>query len=80
MTIYPRIKAGRCRSDREWGGQVVHAIIAEHEPAYGFDKAVCGVQPGRRGIGWSGWEAPQVTCPKCLAKLAKQAEQTKEQA
>lgn len=31
---------------------------------------LCGAKPGKRSVGWS-YVADNVTCPKCLAKLAK---------
>ena len=34
---------------------------------------LCGAKPGRRSAGWSSYPGEQVTCPKCLRKLAGRA-------
>jgi hypothetical protein len=34
---------------------------------------VRGAKPGKRSNGWSEYHPAAVTCPKCLAKLAKES-------
>ena len=75
MTIYhARTMVGRVRTDRERSGHVAHAIAGD-DPGSSYRPALCGAAPGRRGNGWALYESPLVTCPKCLAKLAKLAVQ-----
>lgn len=67
---------GRCRSadgsTPEAGGSHYHAVpIARVSGGGSWAKALCGKTPGRRGNGWSDYPGTQVTCPKCLARLAK---------
>jgi hypothetical protein len=56
---------GRCRSGGDWGGTLYHAV------RFGEYAAVCGAKPGRRSVGWSGYRGDDVTCPKCVKKLAR---------
>jgi hypothetical protein len=71
MAAYePRIMAGSCRTATDKQGQWAHAVDVN---GWGWEKALCGKAPGIRGNGWSEWTPPAITCPKCLAKLAKQA-------
>lgn len=66
----PAVKGGRCYNgfhrDR---GQIVHYVPAMPDGSNGdwFDKALCGVVPGRRSYGWSD-SNKEVNCPKCLKK------------
>jgi hypothetical protein len=62
MTTY-RIThlAGRARSGGDRTGFVTHAVINE--------QALCGKEPGRKSAGWSSYNDPEITCPKCK-KLA----------
>jgi hypothetical protein len=72
----PYALGGRARTGGEQGGMIFHAVEeGEYGGAeYSHATALCGVQPGRRSIGWSTWhpEGQGVTCPKCLRKMAAQ--------
>jgi hypothetical protein len=72
MTDYLPLKmSGRCASGAERDkGQRFHAVALGH----GWTRAVCGAAPGDRGNGWATYPGNAVTCPRCLAKLAKQEE------
>lgn len=71
-TYEPRVMSGSCRTATDTTGRLAHAVDVN---GWGWEKAVCGATPGIRGNGWSDWKPAAVTCPKCLAKLAKQAVQ-----
>jgi hypothetical protein len=71
-TYEPRIMAGSCRTATDITGQYAHAVDVA---GWGWETALCGKTPGRKGNGWSDYRPAAVTCPKCLAKLAKQAVQ-----
>jgi hypothetical protein len=72
--IHNCIMSGMNRTATDRGGVLVHAVDYDGDPTDLHVKAVCGAAPGKRSNGWSGWHAPAVTCPKCLAKLAQLAE------
>jgi hypothetical protein len=56
---------GRCADGAERDSGVRwHAV-----PREGW-KALCGANPGRTSAGWSEYLGEQVTCPRCLVKLA----------
>lgn len=57
---------GQCRTGSERGGPRYHAVEGSD-----FGPALCGYRPGRRSNGWSDYEGEQLTCPKCIKKLAK---------
>lgn len=60
--------AGRCANGAERDhGTRWHAV------PIGLYKALCGVEPGRRSVGWSSHrvEGQDVTCPRCVKKLAR---------
>jgi hypothetical protein len=65
---------GRCANGAEGG----HGILYHAVPMVGSDmihgdhwgKALCGAEPGRRSAGWSECKGREVTCPRCLKKLA----------
>lgn len=64
--------AGRCANGAERdGGARYHAV-----PASGA--ALCGAKPGRRSAGWSPYEGPAVSCPRCLARQARRLAPAKE--
>lgn len=73
MTDYtPMYMTGRCRSGSDQTGQRAHAVPGTLDAnAWGWTRAVCGAKPGARGNGWSPYAARAVTCPRCLAALAK---------
>jgi hypothetical protein len=64
--------AGRCVNgasrDRgfRWHARLIDRNLPEH-------KAMCGMQPGKRSVGWADYcdlpEDRQITCPRCLKKL-----------
>lgn len=60
--------SGSARTGSDNRGQLNHAVPVG---AGLFGAALCGAKPGKRGNGWSEYTADAVTCPKCLAKLAK---------
>ena len=68
-TIYtPKVLTGRCRTATDSAGTVAHAVAG----VSWWETALCGAKPGKRSNGWSEYRPSAVTCPKCLAKLAKQ--------
>jgi len=68
--IRPLTLAGRCRNGAERdSGRIYHAVPGSHW------KAVCGATYGRTSVGWSPHVGREVTCPKCLKRMAK-AERT----
>lgn len=71
MAIYaPRIKTGRCRNGYQRDrGKYSHAVPEGRD----WEKALCGVEPGRLTSGWAEPLDPDfpVTCPKCLKRLMK---------
>jgi hypothetical protein len=71
--VFSRKLAGTCSNGFERGrGARYHAV-----PLMGDDytsRALCGAKPGRRSAGWQDPSAHPVTCPRCLARIAKAAE------
>ena len=66
-TYRARILTGRCRTGSERGGTKAHAVAGDSDWA----TALCGAKPGRLSNGWSDFRPTEITCPKCIAKLAK---------
>ena len=71
-----RSMAGRCANGAERDhGTRFHALPFDGTTEWGDDtsRAICGAEPGRRSVGWSSWGSDhEVTCPRCLARLARQ--------
>ena len=64
---------GRCRNGAERDrGTVYHAVGEVQRP---FGRALCGARPGLRSGGWSDQAGECVTCPRCLRKLSRQADE-----
>jgi hypothetical protein len=65
-----RTLSGRCANGAARdAGRVVHALYA---PAHAFSTALCGARPGRTsGAGFGEASGAAVTCPRCLARIAK---------
>lgn len=66
------IKSGRAfNGAHRDAGIIVHLVeeLPKHYCSGSFwgDKALCGVQPGIRGNGWT-TSNREVNCPKCLKK------------
>jgi len=70
-TYTPKVLTGRCRTGSERGGHLAHAVAGDSW----YETALCGAKPGKRSNGWSEYRPEAVTCPKCLARLAKLAQQ-----
>jgi hypothetical protein len=70
MTSVYRITyaVGQCRTATDSRGVRWHAVPGTSE----WDTSLCGYVPGRRSNGWSDYPGTEVTCPKCLARLAKE--------
>ena len=67
MTYTPMTMTGMCRNGAQRdSGRLYHAVV---EDGVGWDKALCGARPGKRGNGWSAHHGAAVTCPRCLKKL-----------
>ena len=65
---------GRARNgaDRE-GGVRMHALPIGSDA---FSTALCGAKPGRQSAGWTDDSRhTEVTCPRCLRKMAGEAGQ-----
>lgn len=62
--------AGRCADGCERGqGVKFHALpVGTSEFTHG--PALCGQKAGRRSVGWTVREGAEVTCPRCLSRLA----------
>lgn len=63
-------KAGRCfNGAHRDAGTIIHLVPPMPSNSSGFwgTKALCGVEPGRRGYGWDSTDR-QATCPKCIIK------------
>lgn len=70
LNIVTAYKAGRSfNGAHRDAGTIIHFVPSMPENTSGFwgYKALCGVEPGRRGYGWNGTEKP-ATCSKCIAK------------
>jgi hypothetical protein len=58
-------KTGRCANGYERdAGRAYHAVRA--------GRALCGTEPGRLS-GWSDQSGDNVTCPRCLHKIVREA-------
>jgi len=57
--------AGRCAN----GSELDHGT-RYHAVEFDSNRAMCGTKPGRRSVGWTR-EYKDVTCPRCIARLAK---------
>lgn len=70
FTYEARSLTGRCANGFERDrGKLVHALYA---PAGDWGTALCGARPGRlSGAGFGEPTGSAVTCPKCLARIAK---------
>jgi len=67
---------GRCANGAERdGGRLWHAVRAtERSGLIGVSPwatAVCGKIPGHGGNGWSGAAGDEITCKRCIARLAQ---------
>lgn len=70
LNLTIRRMAGRCAIGAERDGGVrYHAVDEEIWQRWGA--ALCGATPGRLGNGWSVYPGDDVTCPRCIKKLAK---------
>ena len=65
LSVYAKHLAGRCRSGGDSSGTLAHAVPA------GASTALCGRTYGRHSAGWSDHLDREVTCPRCLRKMAK---------
>lgn len=66
--------SGRCRAGSDYSGSVWHArLLDENTVNY---TATCGREPQGLSGGWSYWypDDRQVTCSRCLKKMAKSQE------
>lgn len=67
-TLVHAVIAKRCKRPpcpfNDWGRKVIP------NDDYTANISLCGKRPGRRSVGWDR-EETEVTCPRCLAKLAK---------
>lgn len=71
MGYYARRKIGRCFNGAQRdSGSIFHITKTDSYPSW--DKALCGVEPGAKGNGWSDAEELELsTCEKCIVKLEK---------
>lgn len=65
MRVYAMHLSGQCRTGSDGKGALAHAV-----PVDGYT-ALCGRTYGRRSAGWSDYLDQQVTCPRCLRKMAR---------
>ncbi len=63
--------SGQCRTATDRSGPRWHAVLSPQVAGFDGGPALCGYVPGRRSSGWSEYEGKEVTCPKCLKRLAK---------
>lgn len=71
---------GRCADGAERdGGHLIHAVeltgeVAERGTRPGWQKALCGKAPGRKGNGWSDrlYRPDQVNCTRCARILDRE--------
>lgn len=70
--IKPLMKPGRAANGAQRDhGTLVHAVDTQWDWG-SYEPALCGTRPGRRTPGWvEPYNGGQVTCPKCLKKLAQ---------
>lgn len=68
MRVYAKHLAGQCRSGADSKGALAHAV-----PVNSYT-ALCGRTYGRRSAGWSDYLDQQVTCPRCLRKMAQMSD------
>lgn len=67
-TIRPLKMIGRCATGAERDkGARFHAV----PEGTGWQPALCGASPGRRGNGWSPYQGDGVTCPRCLSRMER---------
>jgi len=67
-----RRMAGRCANGAERdGGTLYHAVPVDEFGAY-HSNAACRAKPGKRSVGWSGYQGQVVTCKRCIRRLANQ--------
>jgi len=66
MKIYAVVKQGSLRSGSDNTGDIIHAIPTRHSDA------LCGTRPNKKSVGW-GVAENNITCPKCLKELDKEA-------
>jgi hypothetical protein len=68
--VFPAQKSGRAfNGAHRDAGSIIHAVTDNSFPSW--NKALCGVEPGRRGNGWHYIEDGRfVDCPKCLKKMS----------
>ena len=65
-----RRMTGRCANGAERdGGALYHAVPIDEFGAY-HSNAVCGAKPGRHSVGWSSYPGENVTCKRCIRRLA----------
>ncbi|EKY4113674.1 TPA: hypothetical protein ACGW3M_000986 [Pseudomonas aeruginosa] len=69
-------KPGRLANSKEAdSGVIVHVVDSDKSVFDGYTPALCGAKPAGRRAGWTDYEymnlkIPEVTCPRCLKKLA----------
>lgn len=68
----PAVKLGRLASGAQSDhGMVIHAVPPEVNH-YGFGRAMCGTEPGRRSVGWAtDYEGRAITCERCRRKVER---------
>lgn len=71
----PAALGGRCANgyERDQGSRI-HAVPASDDllrNGYCITRAACGARPGPRSVGWSMRAGFDVSCPRCLAAIAK---------
>jgi hypothetical protein len=74
-THTPASLGGRCATGYERDqGTRVHAVPTSDallQNGYCLTRAACGAKPGPRSVGWSLRAGSTVSCPRCIAALAK---------
>jgi hypothetical protein len=73
----PASLGGRCANgyERDQGSRI-HAVPTSDallRNAYCMSRAACGASPGPRSVGWSLRQDHAISCPRCIAALAKTA-------
>lgn len=64
-------KMGRLANGAALDAGTVYHAVELGMPEYGVGAAFCGSKTGRRSAGWMRQTNQDVTCPRCLAKLAR---------